>query len=136
MPTDVIFSSISTVVKSFGHGGTPVTEPKCDEERCSESHAAHENAREDVNKCAEETAVLPLVQEVGQAVDLCCRDHEHDNAHKNGEIAVGLQNIHFILKSQFWPVNVNMWNIFSFHLTRPKRNKLTVIFSPFSACEK
>ena len=89
-PTDVIFSGISTVVESFGHGGTPVTEPKSDEERCGEGHAAHEHTGEDVDECAEETAVLPLVQEVGQAVDLCRRDHEHDNTHKNGEIAVGL----------------------------------------------
>ena len=92
MPTNVIFCSISAVVKPFGHGRTPVTEPKCDEERCSEGHAAHEHAGEDVDECTEKATVLPLVKEVGQAVDLCRRDHKHDDAHKDCEIAVGLQN--------------------------------------------
>ena len=96
MPTDVIFCSICTVVEPLGHGRTPVTEAKCDEECCGEGHAAHEHAGEDIDECTEETAVLPLVKEVGQAVDLCRRDHKHDDAHKNGEITVGLQDIHII----------------------------------------
>ena len=96
MPTDVIFCSICTVVKPFGHGRTPITEPKCDEKRCSEGHAAHEYTGEDIDKRAEEAAVLPLVKEVGQAVDLCRRDHKHDDAHKNCEVTVGLQDMHTV----------------------------------------
>ena len=100
MPTNVIFCSICAVVKPFGHGGTPVTEPECDEECRGEGHATHEHAGEDVDEGAEEAAVLPLVQEVGQAVDLCRRDHKHDNTHENGEIAVGLKNIDTMIKCQ------------------------------------
>ena len=126
MPTDVIFSSICAVVKSFGHGRTPITEPKCDEKRCSEGHAAHEYTGEDVNKRAEEAAVLPLVEEVGQAVDLCRRDHKHDNAHKDCEIAVGLQNtvIDYLINFDSPRGNLD-WNIW-----------INLIFSPDSPREE
>ena len=112
MPTDVIFCSICTIVEPLGHCRTPVTEAKCDEECCGEGHAAHEHAGEDVDECTEETAVLPLVKEVGQAVDLCRRDHKHDDAHKNGEITVGLQDIHILIKS----FNLNVSSILTLNM--------------------
>ena len=89
--TDVIFCSICAVVKPLGHSRAPITESKCDEERGGERHATHEHAREHVDEGAEEAAVLPLVEEVGQPVDLRRRDHKHDHPNEDGEITVGLQ---------------------------------------------
>ena len=51
---------------------------------------AHEDAGEDVHEGAEEGAILALVEEEGEAVDLGCRDDEHDHADEDGEVAVGL----------------------------------------------
>ena len=89
--TNVIFCSICAVVKPLGHSRAPITESECDEKRGGERHAAHEHAGEHVDEGAEEAAVLPLVEEVGQPVDLRRRDHKHDHSHEDGEITVGLQ---------------------------------------------
>ena len=90
MPTDVIFCGICTIVEPLGHGRTPVTEAKCDEECCGEGHAAHEYARNYIHESAEEAAILILVEKKTDSVDLSCRYNEHDNSDKNSKIAVSL----------------------------------------------
>ena len=72
------------------HFATPDIEAQSDEESSGKSHAAHEDARDDVNEGAEEAAVLVLVEEHADPVDLCGGDDEHDHAHEDGEVAVGL----------------------------------------------
>jgi len=87
---NVIFSSICTILKSSGHLSAPDVEAESDEERRGESHAAHEDAGDDVNKRTEEAAVLVLVEKHAVSVDLGGGDDEHDDPNKDGEVAVGL----------------------------------------------
>ena len=92
------------------HLATPDIEAQSDEESSSERHAAHEDARDDVNECTEEAAVLVLVEEHADPVDLGGGDDEHDHAHEDGEVAVGL--------------------------TGPVHHELTISLSPLSSCEQ
>ena len=71
---------------------------------------AHENTGNDINKCTEEAAVLPLVQEETEPVDLGGRDDKHDNTNKDGEVAVSLAS--------------------------PVDNKLTILLPPLSSCKQ
>ena len=71
---------------------------------------AHEHAGYDVHKCTKEAAILPLVQEETESVDLGSRDDKHDDSNKDGEVAVGLAG--------------------------PIDNKLTIFLTPLSSCEK
>ena len=51
---------------------------------------AHEDTRYYVHKRTEEAAILVLVEEHTDPVDLGGGDDEHDDAHEDGEVAVGL----------------------------------------------
>ena len=51
---------------------------------------AHEDTRYNVHKRTEEAAILVLVEEHADPVDLGGGDDEHDDAHEDGEVAVGL----------------------------------------------
>ena len=60
---DVVLSGVSTVLEPLRHLSAPNIEAECDEESSSEGHAAHEDARDHVDKRTEETAILVLVEE-------------------------------------------------------------------------
>ena len=51
---------------------------------------AHEDTRYNVHKRAKEAAILVLVEEHADPVDLGGGDDEHDDAHEDGEVAVSL----------------------------------------------
>jgi len=87
---NIILSSISAVLKPPGHLSAPDIEAQGDEEGRGEGHAAHEDAGDDVHKRTEEAAVLVLVEEHADSVGLGGGDDEHDDANKDGEVAVGL----------------------------------------------
>ena len=89
-PVYVILRGVSAVLKPPCHLAAPDIEAESDEESRSESHAAHENAGDDVNKRTEEAAVLVLIEEHADPVHLSGRDDEHDDTNKDGKVAVGL----------------------------------------------
>ena len=89
-PVYVILRGVSAVLKPPCHLAAPDIEAESDEESRSESHAAHENAGDDVNKRTEEAAVLVLIEEHADPVHLSGRDDEHDDTNKDGKVAVSL----------------------------------------------
>ena len=104
---DIVLSGVGTVLEPLGHLAAPDIEAESDEESSSEGHAAHEDARDHVDKRTEETAVLVLVEKHTDPeiktlslctggdgcvppVYLCGRDDEHDDTNEYREVTVGL----------------------------------------------
>jgi len=86
----IILGSISAPLEPPGHFPAPCVEAESDEEGGGQCHRAHQNGGDDIDEGREETAVLALVDECGGTVGLGGREDEHDDTHKDGEVAVSL----------------------------------------------